>query len=85
MFEGLFQPMHLLVIFGIALLVFGPKKLPELGKGIGEGIRGFKSAMKDSRAHSKAITVVIRRLHSGPQSCNRNLIADWPVPARVRP
>jgi sec-independent protein translocase protein TatA len=39
--------MHLLVIFGIALLVFGPKKLPELGKGIGEGIRGFKSAMKD--------------------------------------
>jgi sec-independent protein translocase protein TatA len=47
MFEGLFQPIHLLVIFGIALLVFGPKKLPELGKGIGEGIRGFKSAMKD--------------------------------------
>jgi sec-independent protein translocase protein TatA len=46
MFEGLFQPMHLVVIFGIALLVFGPKKLPELGKGIGEGIRGFKSAMK---------------------------------------
>jgi sec-independent protein translocase protein TatA len=46
MFEGLFQPMHLLIIFGIALLVFGPKKLPELGKGIGEGIRGFKSAMK---------------------------------------
>jgi sec-independent protein translocase protein TatA len=47
MFEGLFPPMHLLVIFGIALLVFGPKKLPELGKGIGEGIRGFKSAMKE--------------------------------------
>jgi sec-independent protein translocase protein TatA len=46
MFEGLFQPMHLLVICGIALLVFGPKKLPELGKGIGEGIRGFKSAMR---------------------------------------
>jgi sec-independent protein translocase protein TatA len=46
-FEGLFQPMHLLVIFGIALLVFGPKKLPELGKGIGEGIRGFKLAMKE--------------------------------------
>jgi sec-independent protein translocase protein TatA len=50
MFEGLFQPMHLLVIFGIALLVFGPKKLPELGKGIGEGIRGFKSAMKAEEA-----------------------------------
>lgn len=46
MFEGLLQPMHLLVIFAIALLVFGPKKLPELGKGIGEGIRGFKSAIR---------------------------------------
>jgi sec-independent protein translocase protein TatA len=47
MLEGLFQPMHLLVIFGIALLVFGPRKLPELGKGIGDGIRGFKSAMRE--------------------------------------
>ncbi len=48
MFEGIFQPMHLLVIMGVALLVFGPKKLPELGKGIGEGIRGFKSAINAS-------------------------------------
>jgi sec-independent protein translocase protein TatA len=47
MFEGLFQPMHLLVILGIALLVFGPRKLPELGRGLGDGIRGFRSAMKD--------------------------------------
>ena len=47
MFEGLFQPMHLLVIFFIALLVFGPKKLPELGKGLGEGIRALKDGMKN--------------------------------------
>ena len=46
MFEGLFQPMHLLVIMGVALLVFGPKKLPELGKGIGDSIRGFRAAIK---------------------------------------
>jgi len=45
MFEGLFQPTHMLIVFGIALLVFGPRKLPELGKGLGESIRGFKSAM----------------------------------------
>ena len=45
MIEGLFQPMHLLVILGVALLMFGPSKLPELGKGIGEGIRGFRSAL----------------------------------------
>ncbi len=46
MFEGLLQPMHLIVILAIALLVFGPKKLPELGKGLGESIRGFREAMK---------------------------------------
>jgi sec-independent protein translocase protein TatA len=38
--------MHLLVIAGLALLILGPKKLPELGKGLGESIRGFKSAMQ---------------------------------------
>jgi sec-independent protein translocase protein TatA len=57
MFEGLFQPMHLMIIAGIALLVFGPKKLPELGKGLGESIRGFKSAMaakEEEPAHPKA-------------------------------
>ncbi|HLJ50995.1 MAG TPA: twin-arginine translocase TatA/TatE family subunit [Bryobacteraceae bacterium] len=47
MFEGLLQPMHLLVILIVGVFVFGPKKLPELGKGLGEGIRGFKSALKD--------------------------------------
>jgi sec-independent protein translocase protein TatA len=50
MFEGLFQPLHLIVILGIALLVFGPKKIPELGKGLGEGIRGFRAAMKESQS-----------------------------------
>lgn len=45
--EGLFQPLHLLLIFGIALLIFGPSKLAGLGKGLGEGIRNFKSSMKD--------------------------------------
>jgi sec-independent protein translocase protein TatA len=54
MFEGLFQPMHLMIIAGIALLVFGPKKLPELGKGLGEGIRGFKAAMAAKEEASAA-------------------------------
>ena len=48
--EGLFQPMHLLVIFAIALVVFGPRKLPELGKGLGEAIRGFKDSFKAGEA-----------------------------------
>jgi sec-independent protein translocase protein TatA len=53
MFEGLFQPMHLLVIAGLALLFFGPKKLPELGKGLGDGLRGFKAAMNSSEKTAK--------------------------------
>jgi len=59
MFEGLFQPTHLLLIFGIALLVFGPKKLPELGKGIGEGIRGFKAAMKTDEEKPASIQATV--------------------------
>lgn len=54
MLDGLFQPMHLLIIFFIALLVFGPKKLPELGKGIGEGFRALKEGMKDKTADQAA-------------------------------
>jgi len=46
--EGLFQPMHLLLIFFIALLVFGPRKLPELGRGLGDGIRELKKGLQDS-------------------------------------
>jgi sec-independent protein translocase protein TatA len=47
-----------LVIFGIALLVFGPRKLPELGKGIGEGIRGFKAAIQDEEKPASKTTSV---------------------------
>lgn len=48
MFEGLLQPVHLLIILVVGVLVFGPKKIPELGKGLGEGIRGFKDAIKNA-------------------------------------
>lgn len=47
MFEGIFQPMHLIVILIIALLFFGPSKLAGLGQGLGQGIRGFKDALKE--------------------------------------
>ena len=38
---------ELLIVFGLALLIFGPSKLPEIGKSLGKGIREFKSASKD--------------------------------------
>ena len=46
MLEGLFQPSHLFFILVIVLVLFGPGKLPELGKGLGKGIREFKDAMR---------------------------------------
>jgi sec-independent protein translocase protein TatA len=46
MIEGLLRPSHLLLIFLVALFVFGPKKLPELGKGLAQGIRSFKDGIK---------------------------------------
>ena len=42
----LLTPTHLIVVLVVALLIFGPRKLPELGKGLGEGMRGFKDAIK---------------------------------------
>jgi sec-independent protein translocase protein TatA len=51
--EGLFQPLHILLIVGIALLLFGPSKFADLGKGLGEGIRNFKSAIKDPAKDDK--------------------------------
>jgi sec-independent protein translocase protein TatA len=44
--EGLLQPVHLFFILLIVLILFGPGKLPELGKGLGKGIREFKSAIR---------------------------------------
>jgi sec-independent protein translocase protein TatA len=78
-FEGLLQPMHLLVILIIAMFVFGPKKLPELGRGLGEGIRGFKKAMSevDTLARSETSST------SGSQSSRMSSSspAEAPVPA----
>jgi sec-independent protein translocase protein TatA len=47
MIEDLLQPRHLLVILAIFMLLFGGKKIPEMAKGLGEGIRNFKTALKD--------------------------------------
>jgi sec-independent protein translocase protein TatA len=49
-------PMHWVVVAVVALLLFGPKKLPELGKGIGEGIKNFKEGLKQGTDTTAAKT-----------------------------
>jgi sec-independent protein translocase protein TatA len=44
--EGLFSPLHLVFILAIVLIIFGPGKLPDLGRGLGKGIREFKEALR---------------------------------------
>ncbi len=53
MFGGKIGGMELLVIVVIALLIFGPSKLSDLGKGLGEGIKNFKSAVKEGDGTDK--------------------------------
>jgi sec-independent protein translocase protein TatA len=43
--SGLLSPTHLAVVLAVVLIVFGPKRLPELGKALGNGMRSFKHAL----------------------------------------
>ncbi|MDA8155936.1 MAG: twin-arginine translocase TatA/TatE family subunit [Actinomycetota bacterium] len=59
MFGDLLQPMHLILVLAIALLVFGPGKLPQIGSGLGKSIRDFKKALNgqdeiELKPHSKS-------------------------------
>lgn len=49
----LLTPTHLVIVLVVALLLFGPRKLPELGKGLGEGLRGFKEGIKGATDPAK--------------------------------
>jgi sec-independent protein translocase protein TatA len=51
--EGLLEPTHLFFILLIVLIIFGPGKLPELGKGLGKGIREFKGALQGGLSDNK--------------------------------
>ena len=63
----LLQPMHLLVIGVIVFLLFGAKRLPELGKGLGEGLKGFKEGIKGVTDPPPAAPVVQHTATPAPQ------------------
>jgi sec-independent protein translocase protein TatA len=53
---GALQPVHLIVILVIVLVVFGPGKLPQLGRAIGDGVRELKRATSDDAAPPQTAT-----------------------------
>jgi sec-independent protein translocase protein TatA len=54
---GLENPVHLLILAGIVLLIFGPKRLPELGRSLGKGIREFRGSLGSSHEAGAADTL----------------------------
>ncbi len=67
MLDNLFTPTHLLFVLVIALLVFGPRKLPELGKGLGEGLRGFKSGIKGETESTTVKSEAVKPGETAPE------------------
>ena len=54
MIEGLFQPTHLFLVLAVALIVFGPGKLPDLGKALGESVRELMKALQEGSGNQAA-------------------------------
>jgi sec-independent protein translocase protein TatA len=50
------QPTHLLFVLVVALLVLGPKRLPEVGRSLGRGLRDFRTAISGEESHDETIT-----------------------------
>lgn len=55
MIGDILQPTHLLFILVIALLVLGPKRLPEVGRSLGRGLRDFRNALSGDDQHDEVV------------------------------
>jgi len=55
MFGDIIQPSHLIFVLAVALLVLGPKRLPEVGRSLGKGIRDFRGAMAGLEEHTSGL------------------------------
>lgn len=59
MFSGLESPMHLLIVLIVAILVLGPKKLPDAARGLGSGIRQFKDSIEGKETAAPVTTAPV--------------------------
>ena len=86
---GALQPMHLIVVLVIVLLVFGPGKLPELGKAVGDGLRELKKATsgddkeKADAAHAATATSTVTPIGATPPDLRARRAMSWSSPSRV--
>lgn len=62
---------ELLLIFGIIILLFGAKKIPDLAKGIGKGIKNFKSEMKDDAPETTASAEAPKKVEAGEEIASK--------------
>ena len=61
---GEFSPMHWLVVLIVLLLIFGPKRIPEIAKSLGEGVREFKKSMREGMSEPAAAKVESAQIES---------------------
>ena len=66
--SDLLQPTHLIIVLAVALLVLGPKRLPDAGRALGQGLREFKESITASHDHD-------------PDSVQRVLPSETEIPA----
>jgi sec-independent protein translocase protein TatA len=57
MIENILSPTHLLLILAVALIVLGPKRLPEAGRGLGSAIRGFKDSLSTTERSEERASI----------------------------
>jgi sec-independent protein translocase protein TatA len=77
---GLDNPLHIALVLIVVLMVFGAKRLPEMGKGLGEGMRGFKQAISGESHHDEPVAQV----HEEPVPAPLTLAkVEEPAPERT--
>jgi sec-independent protein translocase protein TatA len=63
MIQNMLSPSHLLLILAVALIVLGPKRLPEAGRGLGSALRGFKESLSAPERGEEQPTIQPSREH----------------------
>jgi sec-independent protein translocase protein TatA len=69
---GLDNPIHLIFLLVLLLLVFGAKRLPEMGRSLGSGMRGFKDSLSGEPTHQPALEQPLPGVVAQPSSATAN-------------